>query len=58
VPISKLPTLVAEVKADLDARGLKACHLGHVGDGNVHSLILFNGQEELEKTKAAVHEVR
>lgn len=29
----------------------------HVGDGNFHSLILFKGEEELEKTKEAVHEM-
>lgn len=27
----------------------------HVGDGNVHSLILFKDDEELEKVKEAVH---
>lgn len=40
VPISALPLLVEETKADLLQRGLTACHVGHVGDGNVHSLIV------------------
>lgn len=32
-------------------------HFRHVGDGNFHSLILFNGADELEKTREAVHEM-
>ncbi|KAL7416145.1 putative D-lactate dehydrogenase cytochrome oxidoreductase protein [Mrakia frigida] len=57
VPISALPLLVEETKADLLQRGLTACHVGHVGDGNVHSLILFKDDEELERVKQAVHEM-
>lgn len=54
VPISALPLLVEETKADLLERGLTACHVGHVGDGNVHSLILFKDDKELERVKEAV----
>ncbi|KAH8086977.1 putative D-lactate dehydrogenase cytochrome oxidoreductase protein [Filobasidium floriforme] len=55
VPISKLPQLVRETSEDAVRRGLLACHFGHVGDGNVHSLFVFQNDEELEEIKDAVH---
>ncbi|WVQ74688.1 hypothetical protein IAR50_004292 [Cryptococcus sp. DSM 104548] len=55
VPISKLPRLVRETREDFDRRGLIACHFGHVGDGNVHSLALFRSPEELARVEEAVH---
>ncbi|BEI91417.1 uncharacterized protein CcaverHIS019_0402370 [Cutaneotrichosporon cavernicola] len=57
VPISKLPRLVRETAADFEGRGLEACHFGHVGDGNVHTLALFSDDEELERVRVAVHEM-
>ncbi|WVO12420.1 hypothetical protein L204_100019 [Cryptococcus depauperatus] len=57
VPISKLPRLVQETSKDFEKRGIVACHFGHVGDGNVHSLALFTSQEELAKVEHAVHEM-
>ncbi len=40
VPISQIARMVSETKEDFDKRGITACHLGHVGDGNVHTLAL------------------
>lgn len=57
VPISKLPRLVQETSEDFSKRGLEACHFGHVGDGNVHTLALFSDEEELKRVKVAVHEM-
>lgn len=57
VPISKLPRLVLETADDFEKRGLEACHFGHVGDGNVHTLALFSSDEELERVRVAVHEM-
>lgn len=57
VPISKLPKLVEETAEDFEKRGLEACHFGHVGDGNVHTLALFSDDEELERVRVAVHEM-
>ncbi|AFR97691.1 D-lactate dehydrogenase (cytochrome) [Cryptococcus neoformans C23] len=57
VPISKLPTLVRETSEDFEKRGLVACHFGHVGDGNVHSLALFRDEAELHRVEVAVHEM-
>jgi D-lactate dehydrogenase (cytochrome) len=36
VPISRLPQCIAETTADLEASGLLAPIVGHVGDGNFH----------------------
>ncbi|WWC87475.1 uncharacterized protein L201_002364 [Kwoniella dendrophila CBS 6074] len=57
VPISKLPRLVKETREDFAKRGITACHFGHVGDGNVHSLALFTNDEELAVVEHAVHEM-
>lgn len=37
VPISRLPDIIEETKADLASSGLLAAIVGHVGDGNFHS---------------------
>ncbi|KAF7375704.1 FAD-binding protein [Mycena sanguinolenta] len=55
VPISKLPQLVLETKEDLERTGLKYNIVGHVGDGNFHTLLLFKTDEELQKVKDASH---
>ena len=54
VPVSKLPQLIAETKADLASTGLISPIIGHVGDGNFHSLILFRTTEEEEVARQAV----
>ncbi|MBV9656312.1 MAG: FAD-binding protein [Acetobacteraceae bacterium] len=40
VPISQLDALVLGAKADIEASGFTAPLVGHVGDGNFHSVIL------------------
>jgi len=40
VPISNLAEAVIGTRADIDASGLLATIVGHVGDGNFHTLIL------------------
>ncbi|KAF8599623.1 hypothetical protein BDV93DRAFT_526004 [Ceratobasidium sp. AG-I] len=55
VPISKLPQLVYETKKDLAEVGIVSTIVGHVGDGNFHSLLLFDTEEELQRVKSAVH---
>jgi D-lactate dehydrogenase (cytochrome) len=40
VPISRLTEAVIGVKADIEASGLTAPIVGHVGDGNFHTVIL------------------
>lgn len=55
VPVSKLPQLVLETKQDLSDVGLVSTIVGHVGDGNFHTLILMRDAEETEKARQAVH---
>lgn len=41
VPISKMPELVAYSSQLLQEMGLVGCILGHVGDGNFHTLLVY-----------------
>jgi D-lactate dehydrogenase (cytochrome) len=41
VPISRLPEAILGARADIDASGFTAPMVGHVGDGNFHTVILF-----------------
>jgi D-lactate dehydrogenase (cytochrome) len=53
VPISNLAACIKETKQDLDASGLLAPIVGHVGDGNFHLAILVDPDdpEELQRAK-------
>jgi D-lactate dehydrogenase (cytochrome) len=53
VPISNLAACLKETKADLDASGLLAPIVGHVGDGNFHLAILVDPEDpdELQRAK-------
>ncbi|KPP86771.1 MAG: D-lactate dehydrogenase (cytochrome) [Rhodobacteraceae bacterium HLUCCO07] len=55
VPISRLADAINETAADLAASGLYGPILGHVGDGNFHSVIMFDAEDKaaLAKVKAA-----
>lgn len=57
VPISRLPDIIEETKADIKASGLMGSIVGHVGDGNFHSIILYDPDipEEREKVEGVVH---
>jgi D-lactate dehydrogenase (cytochrome) len=57
VPISRLAECLTETKRDIEASGLIAPIVGHVGDGNFHTLILIdpgNGEEIARAT--ALHD--
>lgn len=48
VPISKLSTVLSETKEDMEASGLTATLVGHVGDGNFHAFLLYTpGQRSI-----------
>lgn len=55
VPVSRLPDLVYETKKDIKDHGLVSTIVGHVGDGNFHSLLLFKTDEEQEICRHVVH---
>src|SRR3954471_17063420 len=52
VPISRLAETIAQTKADLDASGLIAPIVGHVGDGNSHLAILVDPDDQAELQRA------
>ncbi|KAA0590354.1 D-lactate dehydrogenase (cytochrome) [Azospirillum lipoferum] len=52
VPISALVDCLLETKADVEASGLVAPIVGHVGDGNFHLGILFDPNDDQERLTA------
>ncbi|KAF2637414.1 FAD-binding domain-containing protein [Massarina eburnea CBS 473.64] len=57
VPISRLPQIIEDTKEQISKSGLLGSIVGHVGDGNFHSIILYNKKTEYAKTKHLVHGV-
>lgn len=57
VPISRLPDLIEVSKKEMDDLGLFASALGHVGDGNFHASMLYDGKdpEQRRKVEDCVH---
>jgi D-lactate dehydrogenase (cytochrome) len=51
VPISKLPSAIAETRKLVDEYGMTAAIFGHVGDGNYHTVLAFdpNDAEEMKR---------
>jgi D-lactate dehydrogenase (cytochrome) len=52
VPISRLADCILETKADVEKSGLTAPILGHVGDGNFHLVVLFDGADPAQRESA------
>ena len=52
VPISRLADCIAETQADIAASGLFAPVLGHVGDGNFHSTMFIDPDDDAMFEKA------
>lgn len=46
VPISRLPEIIQETKDKLVESGLLGGIVGHVGDGNFHTILLYNDSEK------------
>ncbi|KAJ5396890.1 hypothetical protein N7509_005003, partial [Penicillium cosmopolitanum] len=51
VPISRLPDIIEISKKELDDLGIFASILGHIGDGNFHSSIMYNRNDPAEKER-------
>ena len=54
VPISRLADCILETKVDVEKSGLTAPILGHVGDGNFHLVVLFDGADPAQRERAEV----
>jgi D-lactate dehydrogenase (cytochrome) len=52
VPISRLAEALLGAKADIAASGFEAPIVGHVGDGNFHTIILVNEGDAAEMARA------
>jgi D-lactate dehydrogenase (cytochrome) len=52
VPLSSLPIIIEKTRKKIDSLGLDGAIFGHVGDGNFHTLILFNPNSPSETEKA------
>lgn len=52
VPISRLADCITETQADIAATGLFAPIVGHVGDGNFHTTIFIDPEDEVMLGKA------
>ncbi|OXB93061.1 FAD-binding oxidoreductase [Parageobacillus galactosidasius] len=48
VPISKMPAAIAETRKLVDEYGMTAAILGHVGDGNYHTILAFDPADKEE----------
>ena len=48
VPISALPSVLTQTKQDIIDHGLTGPIVGHVGDGNFHSMLLFDPEDPEE----------
>jgi len=48
VPISRLAECIGETRRDLDASGIHAPMMGHVGDGNFHVTLTFDPDDPAE----------
>ncbi|KMY52784.1 2-hydroxy-acid oxidase [Bacillus sp. FJAT-27231] len=59
VPISKLAEMVDYARTRIKAHGLDGAVLGHIGDGNFHTLTLFDPQdpEQLHKIELLNEEI-
>jgi len=57
VPLSRLADIIEISKKELDDLGLFASALGHIGDGNFHTSIMYNKNdpEERKKVEDCVH---
>ena len=52
VPISRLAECILETRKDIDASGVLAPIVGHVGDGNFHLTFLLDPDDPQDMTKA------
>ncbi|CDK24874.1 unnamed protein product [Kuraishia capsulata CBS 1993] len=54
VPVSALPQMISETVKDIESHGLLTTVVGHVGDGNIHALVIFP-KDKLSDAETVVH---
>jgi len=54
VPRSRIPDVIAQLKAMGEELGLVVATYGHAGDGNLHANILFDGPDQRAKVDQAI----
>ncbi|XP_027066401.1 D-lactate dehydrogenase [cytochrome], mitochondrial isoform X1 [Coffea arabica] len=52
VPLSRLAALISVSKQEIDASPLVCTVIAHAGDGNFHTLVLFDPKQEEQRTEA------
>jgi glycolate oxidase len=57
VPVAALPQMMRRIKKLAEGHRLRIATFGHAGDGNLHPTFLVNGEEELERARAAIEEL-
>ncbi|KAF2713827.1 hypothetical protein K504DRAFT_498620 [Pleomassaria siparia CBS 279.74] len=57
VPISKMPEIIEETQLEIKKSGLLGSIVGHVGDGNFHSIILYNKKTDHALVSKLVHDM-
>lgn len=55
VPMSKLSEIIKITQKDIKESGLYGTIVGHVGDGNFHTILMYNPQTEREIAEGVVH---
>lgn len=55
VPISKLAEIIRLTQQDIEESGLFGTIVGHVGDGNFHSILIYNPETERTIVEGVVH---
>jgi D-lactate dehydrogenase (cytochrome) len=53
VPVSRLAEAITQARADIDAEGLTAPIVGHVGDGNFHVLFVLDPGDDDQMERAS-----
>lgn len=57
VPVAALPEMMRRIGRLAERHRLRIATFGHAGDGNLHPTFLVNGEEELERARAAIEEL-
>jgi glycolate oxidase len=51
IPRTKLPEVLARIAALSDEYGMRVGNVFHAGDGNLHPLVLYDGEEQAERAE-------